>query len=175
MTNAQNNINAFASDKFRIGISNLPTILDSVHNLNFLLENFTKGISIPSIKMEYVQSHYMGSVINHPVNADNQELQSFTWQIKLDESCLNYYHLWSYVQQIKFGQINSDGPLRKYDIHSFDIHFLDNQRITQKILSFENCLIEEVGGLELLAGNSEEVYFTVTMRYELAVLNDPPS
>ncbi len=172
---AQNNINAFSSDKFRILLSNVPTVQDSIHNLPFLYENFTQKIGIPSVSLEFIQSKFFGSSINHPISQKNDQLLSFDWTLKLDENLINYWNLFEYVQQIKFGQPNKSGPIRKYDIAEFQVLILDNQRIHKKTISYQNCFIEELSNLDLVQGISEEVFFTVTMKYELCILKDPPT
>lgn len=186
MSESQKNINAFSSDKWKLVLSNIPTVEGNTSDLSFLYENFVKSVVIPDYNSELLQSHFKGSVINHPVMPDNKELSDLLIEFKLDENFLNYFNLFSYLQELRYGKIRKTPPdqvrnsprkkdsfIRLYDIKAIHILSLDNERRTQKILEFTECFVHSLSTISLEFGKSEDVTFTVNIKYQEMFLKDP--
>lgn len=182
---SQNNINAFSSDKFSVLFSNIPTV-NQYGDLRFVYQNYIKSLTIPDMNIEMFQSHFQGSVINHPVTPDNKDYSDLLIEFKLDENFLNYYNLFEVVQEIRYGKIRKTVPslvrdtafkkdslLRLYTIKSINLLLLDNERKTQKILEFTECFPHSISTISLEYGKSEEVNFTVNFKYQEVFLKNP--
>lgn len=183
---SQTNINAFSSDKFRLVLSNVPGMETSRKDLLFLFETFCKSVSIPEYTLEYVQSMYKGNVINNPVSKKNDDLKNFDIEFKVDENFQNYFYFFDYMQSVKYGDMNLPQAnqvrntknkrkylTREYDIDTISILLLNSERITQKVLKFEGCLIDSLSNILLKFGEAEQVPFTVSFRYREVFLEDP--
>ncbi len=183
---SQNNINFFSQDKFKLALSNVPTLKESTKDLQFLYENYLKSVAIPEYSLETIQSMYKGNVINHPISKKNDGLSDLTLEFKLDENFRNYFNLFEYMQEVRYGDPNipaasqvrnskdkSKYLLREYDVDSISILLLDNERITRKILRFDACMITSLGTIALQYGVSEEISFTVGIKYREVFLVDP--
>lgn len=185
MSESQKSINSFSSDKFSVIFSNIPTISDTM-DLNFVYQNFVKSIVIPDYNIEMIQSHFRRSVINHPITPDNKDLSDLLIEFKLDENFLNYFNLFEYMQELRYGKIRKPPPdqvrhspqrrdslIRLYDIKAIQILSLDNERRTKKILEFSECFVHSLSTLNLEFGKSEDVTFTVNIKYQEMQLRNP--
>lgn len=182
---SQTNINFFTSDRWSISFSNIPTVEESVKDLQFLYENFIKSVSLPEYALEITQSMYKGNVINHVVSKKNDSLNDLTIGFKLDENFQNYFNLYEYIQRVRYGeqditpsnQVRNTFNKRKelardYDIDSINILLLNNERIAKKILSFEACIITSLSNISLQFGVADAVDFSVTFKYRECHLRD---
>lgn len=183
---SQRNINAFSSDKFRVQFSNIPTIQTDTKDLSFLYENFIKSISLPDYNLEMIQSNFVDGVINHPISKANDQLSDMLIEFRIDENFLNYFNLIEYVQEIRYGKIRRPAPsevrnskrkresyIRLYDIKTIDIILLDGDRNTRKVLEFSECFIHSISSITMEFGKSEEVSFTVNIKYQEMQFKSP--
>jgi hypothetical protein len=185
MSISQQSINNFSSDKVSVIFSNIPTVSDTA-DLNFVYQNYVKSITISDYSLEFTQSEFRGSVINHPISKNNDDLSDLMIEFKLDENFINYFNLFQYVQEIRYGKIRRALPsrvrnspqktnslIRLYDIKSIQLLLLDNERRTQKILEFSECFIHSLSTISLEFGKSDDVTFNVNIKYQELFLKDP--
>jgi hypothetical protein len=179
---AQQNINAFSSDKFKLSLSNVPTLKTDITNIAFLYENFCRSITLPDFNLELTTSDFKGSIIHHSVSRNNDDLSDLLIEFKLDEKGLNYGNLVEYIQRLRYGDLNNvstrqyrDQLARNYTIKAIDVSLLDNQNRPQFVISFKECFIRSISSISLQHGVSEDVSFTINVAYEQMLIEDVPA
>lgn len=161
--------NTLHSDKWRIVLSNIPTLQDSSDMRYF--ENYLKSCTIPNYTMGEILSQLPnGMQVRHPLGGmkKNQDLGNLNLTFKLSEDMYNYLILFVWMMQMRYGQIDPrhDGYFREYTIKRLTVQMLDNQKRTIAELAFTNLFLLDLGSLDLNFGSSEEIAFTTSFSYE---------
>jgi len=161
--------NTMHNDKWRIIISNIPT-LDDMSEMRYF-ENYVKTCTIPNYTMgEIISQVPLGFQVRHPLGGmkKNQDLGQLGITFKLSEDMYNYLLLFIWMQQLRHGQINPnhDGLFREYNIKRITVQMLDNQKRPIAELIFTNLFLMDLGSLDLSFGSSEELSFMTQFAYE---------
>ena len=161
--------NVLHNDKWKITFSNIPT-LDDMSEMKYF-DNYVKSCSVPSYHMGDILSQLpMGMQIRHPLGGmkRNQELDDLVIKFKVSEDMYNYFVMFSWIQQLRYGQINPNHEdyFRKYSIKKIIISMLDNQKRTVAELEFTNVLMGGISALDLSFGATSETEFDCTFKYE---------
>jgi hypothetical protein len=158
-----NTPNLFHSDKFKVEFSNIPS-LTNFRELG-LYDHFVRSITIPDYNMDIVPSHLKNEVRRFPIAKANIELSQLQVEFKVDENFENYYNLFTWVQSVRYGQVDTNFIARN-TVHTININILDNQKRERARLSFTECLLASISSLPLIMGSAEELVFTTQFMYE---------
>lgn len=169
MSNAGFFPNVLHSDKWKITFSNIPT-LDDTSDMRYF-DNYVKSCIIPTYTMgEIISQIPMGHQIRHPLGGikRNQDLESFNITFKVSEDMFNYYTLFRWMQNLRYGTVNDgyDDFFRKYNVKRLILSMLDNQKRTVSEITFTNVFLTELGSLDLNFGSTDELSFTCSFSYE---------
>lgn len=164
------NLNLGRNNKFGLVFSNFPTIAQS--DIRELIEAFVHSLNIPSYTLEFIQSHYKGSVILQPISQKNDGLESFSITMGVDSNFKNYFVCQRYIQATRYGQIPQD-KINTYNIKSIDLIYNDNNNQPAKILTFTDVFIESISSLSLEFGDADTPTFDLTFRYNEIQMSDP--
>ena len=161
--------NVFHGDKYRVTISNIPTLGDMGEMRYF--DNYLKSCNIPAYAMgQIISTLPEGFDVRHPEGGmrKNRDLGNLTLTFKLSEDMYNYLVLFAWMMQLKYGQIgsNHDDFFRKYSIKRLTISMLDNQKRVVSELAFTELLLLNLGSIDLNFGTTDEIPFTTEFSYE---------
>ena len=161
--------NTMHSDKWRLVISNVPTLKDTSDMRYF--ENYLKSCTIPNYTIgEILFQLPNGFQVRHPLGGmkKNQDLGNINLTFKLSEDMYNYLLLLTWMMQLRYGQIDPahEGYFREYNIKSLIIQMLDNQKRVIAELKFTNLFLLDLGALDLEFGSTEQINFTTSFSYE---------
>lgn len=157
-------INTYHNSKWKLTLSNIPTI-SKYRDLIGMYENFIKSITIPDYNIEMLFSDFKHDRRRNPNSRYNDNLTPIILEFKLNEDLTNYINLVEFMQQLRYGEIDTN-TLKESVIKSLNIIFLDNQRRDTYKIYFTNCFIESLSSLPLTMGEDSEITFTVTMTYD---------
>jgi len=132
-------------------------------------ENFVKSVTLSDYNVDVIRSEFRGYGIRHQVAPEvNRGLSDIQIELKLSEDLLNYLHLYYYMQQIRYGDIDTSHTeaFRLYAIKRINIELMDNQKRVIMILYFTNAFLRSLSSISLTMGSSEELVFTTNWSYE---------
>jgi hypothetical protein len=159
-------INRFHNDKWSINFSNIPSV-DKIKTDIQLYNLYVKTVVLPDLFIETVDSQILNSSYRHPMSRINDNLTQLTIEFKADEYLENYYNLYEYMQQLRYGVTGSlEDTLRRNTIKSIDVVFLDNQKRDRGRFRFTEAMLINLGSLTLDMGSAEEVTFAASFTYE---------
>jgi len=158
------NINSFHSSKWKITISNIPTIT-KVRDLASY-ELFVKNFTFPGLNNDLMNVNFKGSQTHHSISKDNTDLPTFDISFKVNEDLTNFYNLHEYMLQMRFGQNITKKFLHENIVKTINLQCLDNQRRVTKTFKFSNCYITNLSSLQLDMGIDNELTFSTTWKYE---------
>lgn len=162
--------NNFSSDKWKVTFSNVP-LLSGEEKIDMrLIDGYVKTVTLPDLTAEYVNSDFLGSVIRHPISRENNDIGQVGIDMMLSEDMLNYYYFYNWIQQLRYGDFDED-KLRECTVKRIIIQMLDNQNRAKNEFIFTNCLLTNVGSLNLTMGTSEEVTFPLILTHEQIQFN----
>lgn len=169
MNNAGFFPNVLHSDKWKITFSNIPTLQDTSDMRYF--DNYVKSCVLPPYTMGEILSQLpMGMQIRHPLGGmkRNQELGTLNMTFKLSEDMYNYYILYQWIHDLRYGDLSPDHEdlFRKYTIKRLVLSMLDNQKRTVSEITFTNVFLSELGSLNLNFGSTDELSFDCVFSYE---------
>jgi hypothetical protein len=161
--------NTFHNDKWVVTFSNIPTVSD-LSDMRYY-DNYIKSVNLPEYTMgEILSDGPMGFRIRHPLGGmkKNMDLNPLNIEFKLSEDLFNYYNLFEWMKQLKYGEIdpNHNDFFRKYSIKTIVLSILDNQKRPVVNFKFTEALLTAISPLSLVMGASEELTFTCTFTYE---------
>ena len=161
--------NVLHSDKWKITFSNIPTVKDM--NQMKYFDNYVSSCTIPNYSMgEIISKMPLGVDIRHPLGGMklNQDLNKIDLTFKLSEDMLNYLLFFTWMQQLRYGQIDKDFDdyFRKYTIKRFTLSMLDNQKRVVSEIYFTEMFLLDLGSLNLNFGTTEELSFTTSFSYQ---------
>lgn len=171
--------NILHGDKWRLTLSNIPTLTD-VGDMKYF-DNYLKSLSIPSYQMggEIISHGPGGFDIRHPLGGmrKNRDLGHLNITYKVSEDMYNYLIMFSWMMQLKYGNIDPrhEDYFRKYSINKATLSMLDNQKRVVTELSFTQLLPITLGELSLNFGSTDELSFNMEFSYEeiFYKINDP--
>lgn len=158
-----NSINASHADKFRVNFSNVPGLASPLQL--GLYDNFVRSVTIPDYNMEESFSPFRNEIYRNPISKKNDALSQIQIDFKTDENLDNYYNLLTFMQKIRYGEIDAES-LRKSAVNAIEVEILDNQKRIRGTLKFTECYLLSLSSLPLVMGSSEEVVFTCNFSYE---------
>ena len=88
-------------------------------------------------------------------------------EIKIDENFKNYLYLFSWMQNIRYGQNITTELLRDYVCKEISLTILDNMKRTQGRFSFTRATCIGLSAIPMTFGTGEEVTFMANFDYEL--------
>ncbi len=151
-------------NNWRITISNIPNV--DVSEMKFF-DNYVKSFVLPDYNVGLFTSNVLGYTIRHPESPDaNEDLSTFQMDFKMSEEFYNYLSLFQWMQEIRYGQINSDNLLRKYYVKKITLELLDNQKRNIANIYFTNCFLVSLSSVALNFGSADEILFTSNWSYE---------
>jgi len=157
-------VNPFHQDKWKVSFSNIPS-LTGFEKMP-LYDLYVKSVVIPDVNITEHFSDFQQYRIRHPVGKGNVDLSQLQITFKADENLENYYNLFTWMLNLRYGEnINTD-LIRKNTIKSIDVILLDNQKRKKGLLTFSNCYLLTLSSLSLDYGVVEEVSFTANFTYE---------
>jgi hypothetical protein len=161
--------NVLHGDKWKLTFSNIPT-LDDNNDMRYF-DNYIKSCTLPNYTVGEILSQLpMGMQIRHPLGGmkRNQDLAPLNVSFVVSEDMYNYITLFKWMQQIRYGQINKNHTdfFRKYTIKRIILTFLDNQKRDVAEMVFTNVFVSDIGALDLIYGQTDELSFTCNFVYE---------
>jgi len=157
--------NNFSSDSWRVNFSNIPKLDDDEKVNMSLIDTYVKSVTIPDLAVETINSDFMGSTFRHPNSRINDDLAQVGVEFVLSEDMKNYNYFYQWFQMLRHG-ISDETKLNKCIVKEMVIQMLDNQkRVTNKMI-FNNCILNNVGSLNLSMGQSELITFPVLLQYQ---------
>ena len=168
---AQDNINLASSNKWKVNFSNFPNMIN-YSDIRSLYETFLARISIPSYRLDFSPSSFKNTVILHPISKANDNLETLSMTFRLDEKFLNYFNAQRYIQKVRYGVGLTEEFLYHNTIKKMTFLLTNNENIDEKILEFKELFIEELGDLDLEAGNPDAPTFTIGFRYREVGFSD---
>ena len=161
--------NTFHNDKWVVTFSNIPTVSDMADMRYY--DSYIKSFVLPDYNMEEIISDGPGGFrVRHPKGGAwiNKDLSQLQIEFKLSEDMLNYLNLFEWMQQIKYGQIdtNHNDYFRKYTIKKLTLSVLDNQKRTVANVMFSELFLLGLSSVQMTMGSAEEVLFTCNFSYE---------
>lgn len=158
------NINTFHGSKWRLTLSNIPTI-SKFRDLS-LYELFVKDITFPGLRLETMNINFKGSQTHQVMGKNNSDFPSIDISFKADENLDNFYNLHLYMLTMKYGKDITTEMLKDNVVKSLNVLLLDNQKRTTKIFKFSNAILTDLSSLSLSMGVEEEIMFTTTWKFE---------
>lgn len=164
-------INNFNKNKFIVRFSNIPDFTGKgidVHVLN----NYLKSFQIPDISISTLASIYGHTRQLHPNTIGSRDLQTINIVFNIDEEMKNWFLLYSWLYAMRHGKtcgrknLKEQELVRMDNIDSIDIIFLTNEDEIVSKLSFKNCVLNNIGSIELEYGASELGSFVTTFEVE---------
>ena len=184
----QNSINYHTNQKFRIIISNLPTVNNKIRDIKWLYENYVREFTIPGYKLNTIESTFQGRISNRPISRRNSDLMEFTVKFKADEHLYNYMYMRNFITNMRYNTLNQPtenvSQVAKrietydynYDIDRIDFLVLDNEKRIKNTIQFKKIFINEMSELNFKIDNTDETSFDVSFKYEeifMELPNDP--
>jgi hypothetical protein len=157
-------INTFRSSKWRLTFSNIPSIYDMEDMKHY--ELYVKSLMFPGYSVDEMVSDFKNQRIRYPVSKINDNLQPISIGFKGSEELENYYSLFEFIQQMKYGENVTPEFIRNNTVKSIAIIIMDNEKRDIYKYSFENCFLQSLSSLDLVQGIDEEVTFMTTWIYE---------
>lgn len=169
--------NTFHNDKWLLTFSNIPNV--DIDDLKYF-QSYIKSLSLPDYGIDNIASvGPFGFQMNHPVAGmkRNTNLAQLQIEFKVSEDFKNYIYMFNLIQEMRYGEINSDGAIRKYTIKKGILQMFDNQKRTVSNIIFTELMLLNISSLQLVMGESDEVTFICNFQYEeiLYNLSDPYS
>lgn len=182
MPGITSSINNFNKNKFVIRFSNFPNFTKEnidVHVLN----NYIKTFQVPDVSMPLLHTIYLSENQNHPSTIGNREFQSIQIEFFVDEEMKNFNALYAWMYNMRYGQtcgkknLKGEELVRMDRIDTIELVCLNNDDEIVSKMKFQNCILTNIGALQLEYGQSEQASFTTTfdienIDFELAP-NDP--
>ena len=161
--------NTLHNDKWYFTFSNIPTITD-LKDMRYF-DNYVKSFILPDYNMDIIYSEMPGGFrIQQPKAGlwKNKDLSQVQIEFKVSEDMRNYLFFFKWMQQLKYGQLNSsyEGWIRKYNINRGILSILDNQKRETVNVSFTEMFLLNLSSIQLTMGSSEEVTFVCNFSYE---------
>ena len=164
--NQTGTINRFHQDKWQGNFSNVPSVKGNKVDVQ-LYDLYVKSVVLPNMSLDTQNSDLMNFSVRQPTARVNDQLNFLTLEFKVDEYLENYYSLYEWMQIFKYGvQTDTEEILRLNTIKAIEIFLLDNQKRKKGVYRFTECIITDLGSLNLEMGSSEEVTFGVSLVYE---------
>jgi len=164
--------NTFRNSEFVLSISNFPGISD--HDSFKYFDNYIRGVEIPDLTLDTVESVLLDYTINHPISQRNNSYSELTVNFKLSENLMNYFFATRYIQNVRNG-INESKDLTDQMagnlIHKISVSVKDNQKRTIANIDYINSIVTNLSGLSLTYGEDTEIEFGITFKYENIIVN----
>lgn len=170
ITHSPNNFN---NNKFKVFMSNVPNltpISDDALDIASIHNNL-RGISIPDLTINLLESHFGQEVQYHPAPTGAKELNTFTMEYLADDKLINWYIFYCWLVGSRAGKScrkNLDGQwlLRDNCIDSLRVYMYDNNKTVQSKFEFKRCFLTSISSMDLKYGSSDHATFTLTFKYE---------
>jgi len=161
--------NVMHNDKWKLTFSNIPTLSD-ISDMRYF-DNYVKNCTLPAYTIgEIISQLPFGFQVRHPLGGmkKNQDLGSLSISFKVSEDMYNYMVFFSWIQQLRYGEISSDHHeyFRLYTIKVLALIMMDNQKRPVATIKFTNLFLSDLGELPLTYGSTEELTFNCTFTYE---------
>jgi len=156
--------NLFHGSKCRVVFSNVPT-LTSILNIN-LYDLYVKQVQIPSYNVLEYYSEFKGERKIHPISRQNTELQQLSIIFKCDEELANYFNLFEWMQELRYGQNVPTTFISDNVIKTITIELLDNEKRAKSRINFSNALLVGLSSLSMTMGSDDEVTFSCDFSYQ---------
>jgi len=164
--NQTGTINRFHQDKWMVNFSNVPSVEGNKVDVQ-LYDLYVKSVVLPNLSLDTQNSDLMNFSVRQPTARVNDQLNFLTIEFKVDEFLENYYSLYEWMQVFKYGvKTDTQEFLRLNTIKAIEVFLLDNQKRKKGVYRFTECIITDLGALNLEMGSSEEVTFGVSLTYE---------
>jgi hypothetical protein len=156
--------NLFRSSKWEIHFSNIPSITNMSDMVYF--DQYVKNINIPSESLDLIQTNFKNFAINQPISRANVNLEQITIDFKVSEGLTNYYNFYTFIKSMRYGQNITEELIRLNIVKTIDLNILDNEKHPTNRLTFTNAFLVNLGSLNLVYGQDQEVTFTTAWQYE---------
>ena len=157
-------VNPFHQDKWKVNFSNIPSVTG--FEKMPLYDLYVKSVVLPDVNITEQFSNFQQFQIRHPISKGNVELSQLQITFKADENLENYYNLFTWMLNLRYGQDIDTTLIRDNTIKSIDILMLDNQKRIKGKLNFSKCFLLSLSSLSLDYGVVDEVPFTANFSYE---------
>jgi len=162
-------LNIFNGDKWNIGLTNIPSLPTSDKDELKRFTTFVKNVTFPGYNIGIMEDKHHSHTIYHPQTSKiNEGLPRLDVTWKLNEDLSNYFFMWSWLNNLRYGGKPSEQKeaMRDYVIDAFTIFLKDNQKRTTAQAKFTRLLLGDISPLTLVYGTTAEVTFTTTFVYE---------
>lgn len=182
---SQKSINHHSNDKFRIIISNIPSIDGKIRDIKWFYENFVKSFSLPEYGLEMIASSYKGTDYLRPIGRKNNNLKPFSVEFFADEKLYNYFYLFTFILQHRYAELGLANPAtvrssqrpetydHNYDINELELLILDNEKRVVNMVKFKNVFITGLSDINFKSGTNEQTSFTVEFSYREIIMDLP--
>ena len=158
--------NTLQQDKVKVAFSNIPSLVqDKVETK--IYDEYIRSVVLPDMTCEFVNQNFKNTSTKSPNSRANDVLTDITFEFFATEDLLNYYHIYSYIKQLKYAKLNQDvSSVRFNTIKSIDLFILNNQNESIAKYKFTEAFPITVGQLSFDMGSSDDVVFPVSFMYE---------
>ena len=157
-------VNPFHQDKWKINFSNIPSTTSFTDMP--LYDLFVKSVTLPDVNITENYSNYKQYQIRHPSAKGNVDLSQLQVTFKASENLKNYYNLFTWMMNLRYGENITTSLIRKNVIDNINVILLDNQKVKQSIITFTDCSLLSLSSLSLEYGISDELLFTTNFSYQ---------
>lgn len=158
--------NRLRSNKWKFNISNVPLIGKHSIKMETISEN-CRGFSMPSLSVSSFETvNFMNNVSFESMSRNNDGLEPFIVEFILSENMENYMYFFRWIRQLRSG-VTPNNSIKKNVIEFAWLDFLDNQDRVVSTIKFEKLLPEILGALQMTQGVSNEISFTVSLKYHM--------
>jgi hypothetical protein len=164
-------INLWHNDLWTISFSNIPSVT-TITDLD-IFNQFVKSVNFPEYSGENENTdQFIGFRAEHPIGHSlNREVGMLQVEFKIDEQFKNYIHLFTWMQNIRYGQNIDTELLRDYVCKEISLTILDNLKRTQGRFSFTKATCIGLSAIPMAYGTGEEVTFMANFDYEQVLWN----
>lgn len=160
--------NVLKNDKWVFSFSNIPTLpyYRDMKYFDSYIKSFTlPGYSVPITNIDMEK----GFQFRQPMGGMdvNRNFTDITIEFNVSEDMLNYLTIWKWIFNLRNGtEVPKDSPLRHYSCGIGTLSLLDNLKRPVAKYHFTHMLPSDLTSLNFVSGQTEDLTFTVTFKYE---------
>lgn len=182
---SQKSINPHSNDKFRIVISNIPSIEGKIRDIKWLYENFVKTFSLPDYGLNLIASSFKGTDYLRPIGRKNNDLKPFSVEFFADDKLYNYFYMFKFILQHRYAELDLANPAtvrhsqrpetydHNFDINELDLLILDNEKRVVNTVKFKGVFITGLSNINFKSGSNEQTSFNVEFNYREILMDLP--
>ena len=161
-------LNNATQGMWQVSLSNLPfdtsNLFKDIDIRRF--NNFVKATSFPESILNLQQSHTARESRLFVMPSFNKELPEFTVTYGLDENMSNYWYLFNWLWNGRnASSMNTNKWLVDAKINEATLQFKDNNGRCKNFITFTDCYVSNLSGMDFMYGAFDDLTFTVTFKF----------